>query len=162
MSNSLYWKMYVLIWLNWTLYYSWLHQVDHEYISIFYFCSCSREIIAIFPCLKNFNVAFSGTLFKQHFSNFAGHNLAWGLGFHCRFDDLDCFKVTNVYQKYALQIVLVRFLNVVWLLHTLRRSRTIWILQLWFVFSGRYFTCFWSVECLGLSETLTLGFAQTP
>ena len=26
---------------------------------------------------------------------------------------------------------------------------------------GRYFTCFWSVRCLGLSKSLTIGFSQT-
>ena len=37
---------------------------------------------------------FSQTLVLARSLN--GYNLAWGLHFHCGFDDLDCFRVTGV------------------------------------------------------------------
>ena len=64
-----------------------------------YLCTCSREIIDIFPCLnkeKKLLLAFSWTPLKQRiFQTLHAYNLAWGQ--HCdgRFDDL-CFKVTVV------------------------------------------------------------------
>ena len=38
------------------------------------------------------------------------YNCAWGLHFHCRFDDLDFVSRSHVCQKYKLQIVLSKFL----------------------------------------------------
>ena len=41
-SDSFNWKFCVLIQLCWNFVNWWLHQVDHEYTLIFYFCTCSR------------------------------------------------------------------------------------------------------------------------
>ena len=52
-----------------SLYDCWFHQVDHEYIMILDFRTCSRDIIGIFPHVKiTFNIAFfSDTIKKTSF-----------------------------------------------------------------------------------------------
>ena len=53
------------------------HQVDHEYATIFDCCTFSREMIDIFPCLKEkgenvLNIGFfSDTYIRQDLSNCA-------------------------------------------------------------------------------------------
>ena len=97
----------------------------------------------VFQFWKHFNNAFfldtvEASSFKLH-----DYYFAWGLHFHGRFGDL-CFEVTDVSEISAwncafqiLVLVLVYCsLCVVWLLHTLRRSCTVWIVQLWCVFKG--------------------------
>ena len=56
-SNSFNWKFYVLVWLSWNLYSCWLHQVDHEYTTFFFFHTCSRN--------------------RLHISSFEKKNLCW-------------------------------------------------------------------------------------
>ena len=109
----------------------------------------------VFQFWKHFNNAFfldtvEASSFKLH-----DYYFAWGLHFHGRFGDL-CFEVTDVSEISAwncafqiLVLVLVYCsLCVVWLLHTLRRSCTVWIVQLWCVFKGDNLHVFgrWLVE----------------
>ena len=52
---------------------------------------------------------FSQMLLKQDISNF-DYSLVHGQHFYCRVDDLDFVSVSQVCQKFKLQIVLFRFL----------------------------------------------------
>ena len=71
-SVSFNWKLHSLIWLSWnfvellsTSSRSWIYHY-------FWFRTCSREIIDIFPRLQNFKtLPFIWTLLKQDLSNFA-------------------------------------------------------------------------------------------
>ena len=96
----------------------------------------------------------------QHFSivfqTLHNYNLAWGLHCHFRSDDLNFVSRSH---KCVFWILVLCSLNVVLLLHTLKRLCTIWFAWLWCAFNGDTFS---SVKGLGLSKTLTLGFTQTP
>ena len=82
-----------------------LNLVDHEYATIKEkkkeknCCTCSREIVDIFPPLKKtkttLTLAFLGHHESKIFQTLHGYNSAWGLHCHCRFEDL-CFRVTGV------------------------------------------------------------------
>ena len=89
-----------------TLYNHWLHQVDHEYIFIFLFLHMF-DGDNVFPCLqKKLTLPFSRRLLNEMFQTLHDYNLAQGLHFHCRFDDLDFVTRSQLCQKYILQIVL--------------------------------------------------------
>ena len=73
----------------------------------------SKEIIDIFLYLKKvkttLRLPFSRTLlYWESFQTLHDNKLAWGLHFHCRFDDF--VSGLQVCQKYKLQIVRFRFL----------------------------------------------------
>ena len=102
-KHFFFWNFMFLSDLVETSYSCWLHQVDHEYATIFDLPSCSREIIDIFPHLKKkFNVGFfldtiKARSFKLCMIDF---NLAWDLHCHSRFNDLDLVSRTQLCQKY--------------------------------------------------------------
>ena len=72
----------------------------------FYFCTCSREIIDIFSHFKDIlTVVFLGHHWSKIFQILLYYNLACGLHFDSRFDDLDFVSRSQVCQKYKLQTV---------------------------------------------------------
>ena len=71
-----------------------------------------------------------------------------------------CVRNLNC-ELYVLDSILACWsLDAVWLLHTLRKSCTVWIVWLASV-QGRLFTCFWFVKCLGLLETFICNKCKT-
>ena len=111
---------------------SWIcHYFIYIFFHFFYFRIYSREIIDMFPNLTNTVwLAFSQALFKRYFSNFAlllpclgstnSYQLRW---------PWPCLR-SQVCQNHTLKIVFKNFcprsLNVVWFLHTLKRSGKIY------------------------------------
>ena len=89
--------------------------VDHEYTTIFYFHSCSREIIDFFShSEEEKNV---GLFLRHHeskvFQTLHAYNLDLGLHCHSRFDDLDFVSGSQVCQNCKLQIACLGFLSFV-------------------------------------------------
>ena len=126
-------------------------------------------MIDIFPRLKKtITLPFPQSLLKRDLSNFCITLLGIRI-FIVGLTTLTLFQghrcVRNINYELAFQIlveILVNCnLNVVWLLHVLRRPCTIWIVRRWCV-QGSCFTSFGSVKSLCLSKTLTLGFCKTP
>ena len=70
-----------------------MHQVDHEYTTVFDSCTYSKEIIDIFFHLKKtLMLAFSQALHD--------YNLAWGPHCHSRIDDFDFVSRLQFCPKY--------------------------------------------------------------
>ena len=57
-----------------------------------------------------FNAGLFSDADSEIFQTLHDYNLARGLGFHRRFDDLDTVSKLQLCQKYEMQIVLFRFL----------------------------------------------------
>ena len=62
----------------------------------FHICLYSREIIDLLPDLtKTLCWLFGGHCLREVFQTLHDYNLPWSPHCHSRFDDLDCFKVTD-------------------------------------------------------------------
>ena len=85
----------------------------YEYITIFDFHTCSREIIDTFSHLEKntpfFLVHLKFKLKARSLKTLHDYNLAHGLRFYCRFDELDFVSILQMCQKYKVQIVLCTF-----------------------------------------------------
>ena len=98
--------LFVFIWLSWNFVrlltklklciIVWLCQVNHEYTTVYCFCTFLKDIIDIFLIWKKKSHKIFKTLHDY---------LAWGLHCPCRFDDLDFVSRLQVCQKYKLQIM---------------------------------------------------------
>ena len=93
-------KNVVLIRLSWNFVVLLSVHVDHEYTTIFDFCTYSREINGVFPDFththtrtKLYHWLFHGHCPSEVFQTLQGYNLAWGLEVWWLWP---CFKVTAV------------------------------------------------------------------